>query len=88
MLYSVAVMAFAGSICVGNMPLIPTWIGSMAGAAAFAFVTTLKSAKVRFFVFIPRKTFCAVSIISIFRGFFSLDLPMTYGLCYLILYFT
>eukprot|EP00592_Proboscia_alata_P000556 CAMPEP_0194373886 /NCGR_PEP_ID=MMETSP0174-20130528/22284_1 /TAXON_ID=216777 /ORGANISM="Proboscia alata, Strain PI-D3" /LENGTH=523 /DNA_ID=CAMNT_0039153165 /DNA_START=42 /DNA_END=1613 /DNA_ORIENTATION=- len=45
MLYSVAVMAFAGSICVGNMPLIPTWIGSMAGAAAFAFVTTLKSAK-------------------------------------------
>ena len=45
MLYSIIAMAFVGSFCGGNMPFIPTWIGSIAGAALFALGCTLSSAR-------------------------------------------
>lgn len=41
MLYSIMAMAFVGSTCGGNMPMIPTWLGSLVGAATFALGCTL-----------------------------------------------
>lgn len=45
MLYSILAMSFIGSFCGGSVPIIPTWIGSLAGAGIFAFGCTLSSAK-------------------------------------------
>lgn len=45
MLYSVIAMALVGSFCGGNVPLLPTWIGSLTGAALFAFGCTLSNAR-------------------------------------------
>jgi hypothetical protein len=45
MLYSIIAMAFVGSFCGGNMPVIPTWMGSLAGAGIFALGCTLSSAR-------------------------------------------
>jgi len=45
MLYSILAMSFIGSFCGGSIPIIPTWIGSLAGAGIFAFGCTLSSAK-------------------------------------------
>ena len=44
MLYSLVAMAMVGSLVGGNVPLIPSWMGGLAGAAAFAFGTTLPTA--------------------------------------------
>ena len=41
-------MIFVGTLCGGNLPLIPTWLGALAGAASFAFLTTMRDAKVSF----------------------------------------
>jgi len=38
-------MAFLGAICGGNLPLIPTWIGGLLGAAVFCYWTTLRNSK-------------------------------------------
>lgn len=46
MLYTVIAMAFVGSTCGGNVPLIPTWMGSLAGAGFFALSTTMNSPRV------------------------------------------
>lgn len=45
MLYSILAMSFVGSFCGGSVPLLPTWMGSLAGAGIFAFGCTLSSAK-------------------------------------------
>jgi hypothetical protein len=45
MLYSTAAMGFVGSAIGGNMPLIPTWFGALAGAGSFAFLTTTRNAR-------------------------------------------
>jgi hypothetical protein len=45
MLYSTAAMGFVGSAIGGNMPLIPTWLGALAGAGSFAFLTTTRNAR-------------------------------------------
>lgn len=45
MVKSLACMALIGSFCGGNMPLLPTWIGSSAGAITFAFVATTKNSR-------------------------------------------
>ena len=36
-------MAFVGFACGGSLPLLPTWMGAMAGGAALVFLTTLPS---------------------------------------------
>lgn len=38
-------MAFIGSLCGGNVPIIPTWIGSLGGAGLLAFGCTLTTTK-------------------------------------------
>lgn len=40
-LYAVIAMAFVGFACGGSLPLLPTWMGAMAGGAALSFLTTL-----------------------------------------------
>lgn len=47
MLYSLIAMAFVGSTCGGNLPLIPAWMGSLVGAGFFALSTTINSPRVR-----------------------------------------
>lgn len=47
MLYATIAMAFVGSACGGNLPLVPTWMGALAGAGCFGFITTVQSARVR-----------------------------------------
>ena len=47
MLFAVIAMAFVGSTCGGSLPLIPTWMGSLAGAGFFGLGTTLQNARVR-----------------------------------------
>jgi len=54
MLYTVIAMAFIGSTCGGNIPLIPTWIGSLAGAGFFGLSTTMNNARVRCRSFLVR----------------------------------
>jgi hypothetical protein len=44
MLYSLVAMAMVGSLVGRNVPLIPSWMGGLAGGAAFAFGTTLPTA--------------------------------------------
>ena len=46
MLYTVIAMAFVGSTVGGSVPLIPTWIGSLAGAGFFGLSTTMTSSRV------------------------------------------
>ncbi len=41
MLYTIIAMALVGSTCGGNLPMIPTWMGSLAGACLFALGCTL-----------------------------------------------
>ena len=43
MMYAIAAMAFVGSTCGGNLPMIPAWMGALGGAGFFAFVTTLNN---------------------------------------------
>jgi len=43
MMLTVIAMAFVGSTIGGNLPLIPTWMGALAGGAGHAFLTTLNS---------------------------------------------
>lgn len=38
-------MMFIGGLCGGNIPIIPTWMGSLSGAASFCFLSTLKDSK-------------------------------------------
>ncbi|CAB9511588.1 expressed unknown protein [Seminavis robusta] len=45
MLYTLITMAFVGSTVGGSMPLIPTWMGSLAGAGLFGLATTLQSSR-------------------------------------------
>jgi hypothetical protein len=45
MLYSTVAMGFVGSAIGGNMPLIPTWLGALAGAGSFAFLTTTRNSR-------------------------------------------
>lgn len=45
MLYTVIAMALVGSTCGGSLPVIPTWMGALGGAAMCAFVTTLPTAR-------------------------------------------
>lgn len=45
MLYSVVAMAFIGSACGGNVPLLPTWLGSLVGAGSFAYLCTTANAR-------------------------------------------
>jgi hypothetical protein len=44
MLYALVAMAMVGSLVGGNVPLIPSWMGGLAGGAAFAFAATLPTA--------------------------------------------
>ena len=43
-LNAVVAMAVVGSLVGGNVPLIPSWMGGLAGGAVFAFGTTLPTA--------------------------------------------
>lgn len=43
MMFVLASMAFVGSMVGGNLPVIPTWMGALAGAASFAFACTWQS---------------------------------------------
>jgi hypothetical protein len=43
-LYAVISMTLVGFACGGSLPLIPTWMGAMAGGASLAFLTTLPTA--------------------------------------------
>ena len=45
MMQTVAAMVFIGGFCGGNFPLVPTWLGGTAGAAALALGTTLRGPK-------------------------------------------
>jgi len=45
MLYTLVAMGFIGSMCGGNLPLIPTWMGALAGAGLLAFGTTTRDAR-------------------------------------------
>lgn len=45
MWYTIIAMTLVGSACGGNLPLIPTWLGALAGAGLLAFGTTLSSAR-------------------------------------------
>lgn len=42
-LFAMIAMAFVGFACGGSLPLLPTWMGAMAGGAALVFLTTLPS---------------------------------------------
>lgn len=43
--YTLVAMGFVGSTCGGNLPLVPTWMGALGGAALFCGASTLKSAR-------------------------------------------
>ncbi|KAL3933445.1 MAG: hypothetical protein SGARI_003709 [Bacillariaceae sp.] len=43
MMYVLVAMGFVGSMVGGNLPVIPTWMGSLAGAATFALICTWQS---------------------------------------------
>lgn len=45
MIQTIVAMSFVGAICGGNLPIIPTWLGALAGAVFFAYTTTLRSAR-------------------------------------------
>mmetsp|Transcript_48706 Transcript_48706/g.72308 ORF Transcript_48706/g.72308 Transcript_48706/m.72308 type:complete len:520 (-) Transcript_48706:123-1682(-) len=45
MLQSLIIMVLVGSVCGGNLPLVPKWMGALGGAAFGAFVTTRRDAK-------------------------------------------
>lgn len=49
MVYAIIAMGFIGSVCGGNIhvPMFPTWLGALVGAATLAFSTTLQTARVR-----------------------------------------
>jgi hypothetical protein len=46
MLFTLIAMAFVGSTVGGSIPLIPTWMGSLAGAGIMGYATTLQNARV------------------------------------------
>jgi hypothetical protein len=46
MLFTLIAMAFVGSTVGGSIPLIPTWMGSLAGAGLMGVATTLQNARV------------------------------------------
>lgn len=43
MMYAIVSMAFVGSACGGSLPVIPTWMGALAGAGMFALACTWQS---------------------------------------------
>lgn len=43
MVYAMVSMAFVGSTCGGSLPIIPTWMGALAGASSFAYACTWQS---------------------------------------------
>ena len=45
MLYSVLALALVGCVCGGNLPLLPTWLGALAGAGVLATAATLPNAR-------------------------------------------
>ena len=45
MTYALLSMAMVGSFCGGNVPLLPTWMGGIIGAVAFASLTTGSNAQ-------------------------------------------
>ena len=45
MTYTLLAMAFVGSFCGGNIPIIPAWMGGIAGAVLFASFTTGANAR-------------------------------------------
>ena len=45
MTYSLLAMGFVGSFCGGNVPVIPAWMGSIAGALVFAAMTMGSNAR-------------------------------------------
>lgn len=45
MLSTLLAMAIIGGLCFGDIPLLPTWLGSSIGALLFAYVTTLRNAR-------------------------------------------
>lgn len=45
MTYSLLTMGFVGSFCGGNVPIIPAWMGSIAGALMFAAMTMGSNAR-------------------------------------------
>ena len=45
MMYCTIAMGFVGSLCGGNLPLIPTWMGALSGAGGLAFLTTTRDAR-------------------------------------------
>lgn len=45
MMYATIAMGFVGSICGGNLPLVPTWMGALGGAGSFAFLTTTRDSR-------------------------------------------
>jgi hypothetical protein len=40
MVYAIVSMALVGSTCGGSLPIIPTWMGAVAGASTFAYACT------------------------------------------------
>lgn len=44
LMQSVLSMALVGVVCGGNLPLLPTWMGALAGGASMAMITTLPTA--------------------------------------------
>ena len=45
MLYTIIAMAFCGSACGGNVPLLPTWMGALAGAGTFVLACQARNAR-------------------------------------------
>ena len=45
MIPTVAAMGFIGSICAAAIPIIPTWMSGIVGAALFVYITTLPSSR-------------------------------------------
>lgn len=45
MLYTIIAMAFCGSACGGNVPLLPTWMGALAGAGIFVLACQARNAR-------------------------------------------
>ena len=70
-LFVLIAMGFMGSLCGGNLPLLPTWIGSLAGAGTFVLSTTPPTAQVS----------VVVGVVPFFVSFFDVctfvhDWPM------------
>jgi hypothetical protein len=44
-LYTLIAMTFVGATCGGSLPLLPTWMGALAGAGTLGIATTLENAR-------------------------------------------